>query len=80
MAALALNFNLAGDCISITNALAEKIDYEYTITPLNSGSTKSVMSGSMNGDINISSLSEGLYILIVKNSQTTEVSTFKFRK
>lgn len=55
-------------------------EYNYTITPLLEYSSCEKLSGTVNNFIDISSLSDGMYILNIVDNNTGMSKTFKFKK
>lgn len=75
----AMQFSLSDSEIKIERPDNGNISYSYTIAPLNVMSISDVITGESNGNVNTSSLAEGIYVLSVTDSMGN-TGTFKFRK
>jgi len=76
----ALSFQLHGDDISVKTVNDEISTLDYSITPLTAGTPQLIHSGRSEGNIDISNLSQGLYVLHVIDNKTGVTGSFKFNK
>jgi len=74
-----LNFRLKDNCIFIESEGQPIDNYNYTIIPASSTSIVK-LTGSTSGSIDISTLSEGLYILTINDNNLGLSSSFKFKR
>ena len=78
---LVLDFKLSDHYIHIENLETVLYDYNYTIASLDfSADSKILQSGSTTGNIDISDLPEGMYVLTVVDPVSGMSETFKFQK
>lgn len=75
-----LDFILNDNTIVVNSAEQDVVDYSYTIRPLEGFTSKSKLAGTTSGIIDISELSNGLYVLTVEDNTTGVVRNFKFKK
>lgn len=78
-AAADMQFSISDGKISFADAGNESELYSYSIMPLDTMNARTTVTGESAGEINISHLAEGLYILTVTDPSGL-TSTFKFKK
>lgn len=74
-----LQFSISDGMISFDTTGNESRTYSYSIMPLDTINARTAVTGESYGDINISNLADGLYILTVTHPSGIS-STFKFKK
>lgn len=75
-----LNFKYSNDRIVIESANGTIDKYDFNISPLNLSNSQSLLGGKATGTIDVSTLSEGMYILTIKDNNSNIIDTFKFKK
>lgn len=76
----ALSFDMQNDAIMVKAGDDAVDNCNYTIAPLTVAGQQALRNGTANGAIDISTLSDGLYVLTAIDEKTGLQGTFKFRK
>lgn len=76
---LSLNFRLNDNCIYF-EPTEKSNNYNYTITPIGTTTYQGIRNGTATGTIDVSSLSEGLYVLTIVETKSGRSNSFKFRR
>lgn len=77
---LSLDFKLSGNSIFIESDTQQNFEYSYSIIPLDISAPDITLTGTTKGIINISSLANGLYALIIRDNHSDLSVSFKFTK
>jgi hypothetical protein len=77
--ALALDFDLKDNIIYLQSDNQSDIEYNYSISALSNSSSIETQTGSTTGSIDVSTLSNGLYILTIRDNEGLS-NSFKFKK
>ena len=75
-----LNIKLKNNTIFIESAEPIYNECSYTITPLDSFQSQATQCGLSSGEIDISTLAEGIYILTITDTFSGDSNSFKFKK
>lgn len=75
-----LSFDLNNQHIKILSSDEDCQNYQYEITSMNPLNLQYELTGSTTGSIDISNLQDGLYFLVVKNTESVVLGTYKFKK
>jgi hypothetical protein len=78
--AAALSFDMQNDAIMIKAGDEAVGDLNYSIAPLSAVGRQAAINGNAVGNVDISSLAEGLYVLTAIDEKSGLQGTFKFRK
>lgn len=78
--ALSLDFNLKDNSIYLKSGDQSDTEYSYSISTLDVSTPHETQSGFTSGIIDISTLSNGLYVLTIRDNNTGLSNTFKFKK
>ncbi|MBD5257451.1 MAG: hypothetical protein HDS52_02010 [Barnesiella sp.] len=75
-----LNFQMQDDTITVNATEGETGEFDFSIMPLTASASQFSIGGNSGGEIDISSLPQGLYVLNVTDYKTGLNGTFKFKK
>ena len=75
-----LNFQMQDDTITVNATEGETGEFDFSIMPLTASASQFSIGGNSDGEIDISSLPQGLYVLNVTDYKTGLNGTFKFKK